>query len=57
MIIVISDSLLSNMYMRADTEECLLRENMRTPVPIPQAVHASPCFPKNSTFSSKGENA
>lgn len=70
-------SLLSDVCMRADTEECLQRENMRTPVPIPQAVHVSPlwgtacrfeawnvnvnycygCFPKNSTFSSKGENA
>lgn len=43
MIFVTYDSLLSDVYMRADAEECLQRENMRTLVPNPQAVHASPC--------------
>lgn len=43
MIFVTSENLHIDVYMRADTDECLQRENMRTPVPIPQAVYASPC--------------
>lgn len=43
MIFVPFDSLLSDVYMRADTAECLQRENIRTPVQISQAICASPC--------------